>query len=123
MTTFDSLLNFHADSLTITYKDRVIVDLSNVPKSAKARIYSGYTSDTTGIKTPFNVIDSEQPFDLGFTLLSLQSFLYILVENRLELDGMSVEDDFIEAYCHIIDRHWLSKKLYESRIIPSPMYS
>lgn len=122
MNTFNSQLIFHTGSSTITYKDRVIVDLSNVPKSAQAKIYAGYTTDTAGINTSFKVIDSEQSFDLGFTILSLQSFLCILVENRLELEGMRVEDTVIEAYSDMIDKHFLSKNLYKSRTMPTYIY-
>jgi hypothetical protein len=98
MNTSDHLI-FIKDKGVITYQDRVIVDLSNIRHQAKAWAYSGLTSDFQGYETDFLVDDGKKPFQLASLRLSVAAFIQSVVENRLEIDGMFVDDSIIDIYC------------------------
>lgn len=97
MNTSDHLI-FIKDKGVITYQDRVVVDLSNIRYQAKAWAYSGLTSDFQGYETDFSVDDGKKPFQLASLRLSVAAFIQAVVENRLEIDGMFVDDSIIDIY-------------------------
>jgi hypothetical protein len=91
-------LLFIKDKGIITYQDRLAVDLSKVRPRAKARAYSGLTSDFQGYETDFSVDDANKPFQLASLRLSVSAFIQAVVENRLEIDGMCIDDSIIDIY-------------------------
>ncbi len=105
-------LAFNIENLTVTFDNNVIIDLNGVPHPAEAKLYSGVTSDFKGIDLAFEVVDSTNPFHLCFTKLTVTGFVLALIENRLELEGMVVDERILEAYDYIIDRCDFTARLY-----------
>lgn len=97
MNTSDHLI-FVKDKGIITYRERTVVDLSKVGPRARARVYSGLISDFQGYETDFSFDHANKPFLLASLRLSVAAFIQAVVENRLEIEGMSVDDTIIDIY-------------------------
>lgn len=116
MTTYADQLTFNTANLTISFKGKVVIDLTEIPENPSARIYSGLSSDFEGMPTTFSIQRfGQNPFNIGNTRLSLKAFLYSLVENRVEVEGMIIHDNLMEVYSHTIDRQHFTRWLYHSR--------
>jgi len=94
-------VSFDKGSKIIKFNDTVIIDLGPVTGKAKARVYSKLKEDTLGIATVFSILNTEKPFDFGFLSLSTEGFVTAAIENRVEIEGMLVNEGLEDAYKHI----------------------
>ncbi len=92
------LFKFDRKNNTISFKGDVIVDMSLVPSSAKAKFYSGVNEDHIGFDTNFCVTESSSPFDLNVTSLSPTGLVKAIIENSLKVEGMVVSQNINDAY-------------------------
>lgn len=102
-------LKFRRDNSTVVYKDKVMVDLSKVQQNAQAKIYSGVTADFQGTPTRFAIDGSLRPFNIQMTSLSPKGLVLAIVENRLEVDGMVVDENIQDAYEFLWERDIFTK--------------
>jgi hypothetical protein len=95
---------FDRTNKIIVFNGAVIIDLRLVAGKAKARLYSKSEDDTIGYDTDFSILNTEKPFDFGFLSLNTEGFVTAAVENRLEIEGMLINEGLKDAYKHI----WIS---------------
>ncbi len=98
MSQLQKTFTFDRAKSTISFKGDVIVDMSLVPHMAKAKIFSGVSTDCLGFDTDFCVTDSTSPFDLQITSLSPTGLIKAIVENCLQVEGMIVSQNIDKAY-------------------------
>jgi hypothetical protein len=94
-------VTFDKGSKIIKFNGTVIIDLGPVAGKAKARLYSRLEKDTHGYATVFSIRNTEKPFDFGFLSLSTEGFVTAAIENRVEIEGMLVNEGLEDAYKHI----------------------
>ena len=92
---------FDKRSKIIKFNGDVIIDLGPVAEGAKARLYSKSQSDSLCYTTDFSIRDAGKPFDFGFLSLNPEGFVTAAVENRLEIEGMRVNQGLQDAYRYI----------------------
>lgn len=78
-----------------------------LPDGAKATVYSGVVTDLNGYDTRLNVNDTHKPFDLSIVSLAPCGLIKAIVENRLEVEGMVVDQHIHEAYACLRDKDCL----------------
>lgn len=94
-------VKYDRNSKTISFNGTTIVDMSLVPKTAKATFYSGVTVDFQGFDTAFKFDSTKTLFDLQVAAFSATGFIRAIVENRLEVEGMVVSDVIHQAYAYL----------------------
>jgi hypothetical protein len=94
-------VTFDESNKIIKFNGAVIIDLGPVTGKAKARVYSRLKEDTLGIATVFSIRNAEKPFDFGFLSLSTEGFVTAAIENRVEIEGMLINEGLGDAYRHI----------------------
>ena len=92
---------FDRSNKIIEFNGAVIIDLGPVAGEAKARLYSKSEDDTLGYDTVFSIRSAGKPFDFGFLSLSPEGLVTAAIENRLEIEGMLVNQGLEDAYKHI----------------------
>jgi hypothetical protein len=92
---------FDRSNKIIEFNGAAIIDLGPVAGEAKARFYSKSEDDTLGYDTVFSIRSTGKPFDFGFLSLSSEGFVTAAIENRLEIEGMLVNQGLEDAYQHI----------------------
>lgn len=76
-----------------------VVDLSSVENGATAILYSRVAGEGEEFQSTFRFeVDEYRPFWLDFSYLSPAALIIVIVENRLQLDGLTYSPEINKVY-------------------------
>jgi len=99
--TADNTFAFDYNDKAVKFNGSTIIDLSAVEREAQVKVYSRLENTSPLLETLFEISESERPFVFGHIKLCVRSFIASIIENKVEIDGMSVSPSIHEAYSQL----------------------